>query len=79
MVNMANDIREALSRIIRVESQIASVSLGNSTVTQDILYKVSVLQSEVHTVQNQVNSYCTRHLSPFLLHTSQFTLHTSHR
>jgi hypothetical protein len=57
MVSMANDIREALSRIIRVESQIASVSLGNSTVTQDILYKVGVLQSEVLTVQNQVNSY----------------------
>ena len=57
MVSMANDIREALSRIIRVESQIASVSLGNSTVTQDILYKVGVLQSEVQTVQNQVNSY----------------------
>jgi hypothetical protein len=33
------------------------VSLGNSAVTQDILYKVGVLQSEVQTVQNQVNSY----------------------
>lgn len=61
-LNMANDVREALSRVIGLESRIASANMSSvssaqfSSVTQDILLKVSVLVDEVVTVRSEVQT-----------------------
>jgi hypothetical protein len=57
MVSMANDIREALSRIIKVESQMATVHLRTAhyaTATHDILCQMSGLRTEFQTLQTAV-------------------------
>jgi hypothetical protein len=59
MVSIANDVRDALSRVIRLESQIASVNVSTnqySTATHDILYRVSVMQAQLLNLQTAINT-----------------------
>ncbi len=59
LIGIANDVREALSRIMRLESQAAVASMNNVhcfNTVQSIHSEVCALQSQVQVLQSTVNS-----------------------
>ena len=59
LMGIANDVRDALSRIIRLEREAAVASVNNvqcSSTIKNIHSNVVVLQSQVQTLQSAVNS-----------------------
>jgi hypothetical protein len=59
LVGMANDLREALSRLMRVESHIATLNLNAVTatnITQDLSVKVGIVQQQLQQLQVSVSS-----------------------